>query len=171
MSDYQLLIDYNGIISFEVIGQLLNLLKQKMDFVGEKVNTYKRIITIMVEILENVCKYFETYPEYSEIIDKYPQSFKLEYMGGKYKLTARNPIHIMHMNEIMSKIEHINGLDASELKALYRKIIANGQFSKVGGAGLGFIEIAKASGNRIDFNFERIGNSYTYFIISLELTV
>ena len=68
------------------------------------------------------------------------------------------------------KIDHINELNSEELKMLYRKIIANGQFSKAGGAGLGFIEIAKASNNRIDYNFEQIDNTYAYFTICLELT-
>ena len=169
MSEYQLLIDYNGKISFEVIGLLLNLLSQKMELVGERVNTHKRIITIMVEILENICKYFETYPEYSEIIEKYPQKFTLEHIPGKYKVTACNPVYNKHIDDMKGKIDHVNELCPEELKSLYRKIIANGQFSKVGGAGLGLIEIAKASNNRIYYHFEQIDSSYTYFTIWLEL--
>jgi hypothetical protein len=170
MSEYQQLIEYNGKISFEVIGLLLNLLSQKMELLGERVNTHKRIITIMVEILENICKYFETYPEYSEIIEKYPQKFTLEHNSGKYKIKACNPVHNMHISKIKEKIDVINELGPEELKLLYRKIIANGQFSKVGGAGLGLIEIAKACNNRIDYDFEQIDSLYTYFTICLELT-
>jgi hypothetical protein len=170
MSEYQLLIDYNGTISFDVIGQLLSLLKKKLDDTGEKVNTYKRIIIVMVESLENICKYFETYPEYTSILEQYPQVFTLEHKPGQYKLTARNPMHIKHIDGIRCKIDHVNELGPEELKLMHRSIIANGQFSKAGGAGLGFIEIAKASCNRIGYHFDPIDNSYTYFTICLELT-
>ncbi len=169
MIENKLLIDYNGVLTFDAIGELLITLKQKMVGVGERLNTHKRLITIVVETLENICKYFELFPEYAEYAAKYHQSFKLEYFPGKYKITVRNPINKVHAGEIKGKIDLINSLDADELKALYRKTIANGKFSKSGGAGLGFIEMAKAADSPIVYNFEPIDDTFTYYSICLEL--
>ena len=69
-----------------------------------------------------------------------------------------------------NRINTINALSKEELKDLYRIIITNGEFNKLGGAGLGLIELAKTSGQKIRFSFQPLGSSLTYFTIYLDLS-
>lgn len=49
------------------------------------------------------------------------------------------------------------------MKALYKETITNGRFTQSGGAGLGFIEIAKVTSGNIEYSFEPIDNRYSYY--------
>ena len=40
------------------------------------------------------------------------------------------------------------------------------EFSDKGGAGLGLIEMAKKTGNKLDYDFVSLDNDYSYFILS-----
>jgi hypothetical protein len=71
------------------------------------------------------------------------------------------------MNIISDKISRVNELDEKGLKKLYRDTITNGQFSKRGGAGLGFIEIAKISTDRLYYSFSPIDKQHSYYQLKI----
>jgi hypothetical protein len=170
MPEQQLLIDYKGILSFSTISQLLNKLKEQMDLLGEKLTTYKRILVIMVEVLENIHKYIESQQETEEATQLAQVNFQLIKTGDKFLIKSSNLVRAEAQKRIKDKLDLINRLDHDELKGLYRQIISNGQFTKEGGAGLGFIEIAKTSQNKINYSFEKVDDAFVYYTINLELT-
>jgi hypothetical protein len=170
MPEQQMLIDYKGILSFSTISQLLNKLKEQMDLLGERLSTYKRILIIMVEVLENIHKYVESQQGKINVSQLTQIDFKLTKTDGSYYITASNLIGIESQKPIQDKVDLINNLNHEELKKLYRQIISNGQFTKEGGAGLGFIEIAKTSQNKINYSFEKIDDTFVYYTINIELT-
>ncbi|HEY4787857.1 MAG TPA: SiaB family protein kinase, partial [Bacteroidales bacterium] len=157
-----MLIEYKGSLTFSIISQLLNKLKEQMDLLGEKIFTYKRILIIMVEILENIHKYIES----QQVNDNATASeinFKLAKTDNIYQISATNLVNVEARNIIQCKLDLINKLSPDELKKLYRTIIANGQFTKEGGAGLGFIEIAKTSQSKIHYSFENADDVFSYY--------
>jgi len=46
---------------------------------------------------------------------------------------------------------------------MYLEIITNGEFSAKGGAGLGFVEMAKTSGNNLEYSFKPITDDYSLY--------
>lgn len=168
MFEKQLLIEYSGPLSFSVINKLLAELKEQCDALGEKIATYKRILIIMVEVLENINKYLESKSE-NKILTQYPIDFQLIKTENKYLIKARNIVGLDVQELLKNKIDLVNKLNTEELKVLYREIISNGQFTEEGGAGLGFIEIAKTSQHKILYSFEKVNDTYSYFTINLEL--
>jgi len=59
----------------------------------------------------------------------------------------------------------VNQLDSENLKNYYRQILRNGKFTEEGGAGLGLIEMARKSGNRLTFSFKPVNENYSYFYL------
>jgi len=47
-------------------------------------------------------------------------------------------------------LDEINNLQTDEIRNVYRQMLSNAQFSDKGGAGLGLIEMAKKTGNKLD---------------------
>ena len=45
-------------------------------------------------------------------------------------------------------------------------MLSTSEFSNKGGAGLGLIEMAKKTGNKLDYDFVPLDNDYSYFILS-----
>jgi hypothetical protein len=79
-------------------------------------------------------------------------------------LTTCNPIQNEDIDKLKEHINNINNLDKEGLRQLFRSTLTNGKFSSKGGAGLGFIEMAKVSGEKINFSFETIDDKYSYYV-------
>jgi hypothetical protein len=148
---------------------LLNKLKDEMDRLGEKLVTYKRILIIMVEVLENSSRYLDAHPEV-KFDKKFLPFFTLAKIDLSFIVMAGNLIKIEDQATLQQKMDELNGLNPDELKKLYRKIISNGKFTSEGGAGLGFIEIAKTCNHKIQYSFEKVNETHSFYVINLELT-
>ncbi len=169
ITEHQILIDYKGVFSYDVISQLLLTLKEEMERLGEKVVTYKRILVIMIEVLENAGRYLDSHPEV-KFDSQFLPTFRLTKNKNVFYIFSGNLVKNEDQMGIQQKIEHLNHASHDDLKKLYRQIISDGKFSNEGGAGLGFIEIAKTSNHKIHYSFEKVNELYVYYNINLELT-
>ncbi len=168
-SPSNVVLEYTGTVSFNTISSLLPKLKENVDALGEKVNTYKRLLTISIEILENCYRYVESKVYLKNYQDDYPSYFKIQKSETGFLVESGNTILKEDMPVISGKLDKVNSLDEAGLRELYKKTIANGQFSEVGGAGLGFIEIAKAAGSAINYSFENIKQDVYFYKIKLDV--
>jgi predicted YcjX-like family ATPase len=169
IAEHQILIDYKGVFSYDVISQLLVTLKEEMERLGEKVVTYKRILVIMIEVLENAGRYLDSHPEI-KFDSQFLPTFRLTKNKNVFYIFSGNLVKNEDVIVLRNKIDHLNKASHEDLKKLYRHIISDGQFSNEGGAGLGFIEIAKTSNHKIEYSFEKVNELYVYYNINLELT-
>jgi hypothetical protein len=62
---------------------------------------------------------------------------------NEYKITTGNVIESDHINELNESLSKINTLNKVELDKLYKTQLKEGELSKKGGAGLGFIDIKR----------------------------
>src|SRR4030042_3113088 len=159
----EVLLNYTGPLRYDTIGHLIHKLKDKVSEMGLKLVLYKKILLVMIESLENILKYNEHFDEKTELQKQYLPNFNIQQLNNKYILTSSNAILNTDIPELTDKISLINNLDSEGLKKLYKDTITNGQFTHKGGAGLGFIEIAKISSERIVFNFEPINDRLSYY--------
>jgi hypothetical protein len=53
--------------------------------------------------------------------------------------------------------------DKDGLRKLFRATLMDGQFTKKGGAGLGFIEMSKVAGGKIQYKIEPINETYSFY--------
>jgi hypothetical protein len=121
----------------------------------------------MIESLENVYKYSDVYSDLVKKKEDFLPSFQLTKNSSTIKLITSNPVKNEDINVLKCKIELVNDKDREELKKLYVQTITNGKFSAKGGAGLGFIEMAKTSGNNLEFSFESIDETFSLYTFSV----
>jgi hypothetical protein len=67
------------------------------------------------------------------------------------------------------KLDQINGLDKDGLKELYKEIIKNTTISDKGGAGLGFVDMARKSGGKLEFEFPEMSSEYCFFCLKVNV--
>jgi hypothetical protein len=163
----KVILEYRGIVSFNVISALLPKLKENIDALGEKVNTYKKLLTITIEVLENCYRYIDNQVLLKDFQRKYPSFIKVDKQGPDYCVESGNTILQPDVDIISAKLDAVNSLDEQGLRDFYKKTIANGQFSEVGGAGLGFIEIAKACSGKISYHFEKVEKDVYFYTLKL----
>lgn len=167
MQNRENIIVYKGHLTFSTIGRLLTLLKSKMAEKGIKAGTYKRILSVMIEILENVYKYSDQYQQIPFISKNYLPNFSIQREENIYALRCSNPIRKKHIDKLRKKIDKINKTNEKELRLLYRQTISNGEFTSKGGAGLGLIEMAKISGHKLEYHFESINEEFSLYSIKI----
>jgi len=68
------------------------------------------------------------------------------------------------------KLEKINSLDKEGLKELYKAIIKNTTISEKGGAGLGFVDMARKSGTKLEYEFPEMSTDYAFFCLKVNVS-
>jgi hypothetical protein len=70
----------------------------------------------------------------------------------------------------MKRLERVRSLNDADLKKEYLEVLSNGELSKKGGAGLGFITIDLKSNNNIELEFQPLNNEYSLFSMAAKVT-
>lgn len=160
---------FKGQLDYDVIGDLIQNLKLKMKKRSVRFGLYKRILTMMIELLENIIRYDENFLNSDFIFQNYPPEFQIFRENGYYIIESTNPILKKDTNILTSKIENLNKLDKKAIKSLYKKTITNGKFSAKGGAGLGMIEMAKIADRKFEYSFSDVDTDYVCFLVRLAI--
>ncbi len=170
VSERETILEYTGLLSYDKISEILNQLKSKTKYYKFDLAVYKKLLSASIELLENIYKYHEFFEhkiiENKALIPK----FKIETLNSDFFLLASNPILHADVDGLKGRIDNINNLDRQELRMLYKDTITNGQFSNKGGAGLGFIEMAKMSPEKIYYDFATIDNEFSYFSLEIKIS-
>jgi hypothetical protein len=167
MSDSGVLLDYRGPIDFEVIDSILARLKKTKEFTSLSKVTSKRLYSLVVECLENICKHAEL-----SLSEKDPRFHcHLLIMNSDRKLIVRsgNPVTQYEKTEIINRLDHINMVDEPTLQAMYEAKIKSDLAVDDKCAGLGFIYMALKSGNKIKYHFNPLIDNYSFFEIEITL--
>jgi hypothetical protein len=164
-----IIIDYSGAIHYDTIGEMIHQFKNHVPILGIQIATYKKILLVMIESLENIMKYREFPLQADENTMAFTPLFSVIKEGDKYYINSCNTLEYCKMEALENRLIYLNNLTAQGIKEYYKETISNGQFSQKGGAGLGLIEMAKISGNKIEYMFQRVNENYVNF--SLRITV
>ena len=165
------ILNHTGLLSFSSIDTLLARFKYVSQEYDIRFRVYKKIITVMIESLENVWKYKDVYEPFVDQQKEYLPTFNIIMNAEKIQLVTSNPVRNEDIEVLKKKIDIVNNKDREALKDLYVKTITNGKFSEKGGAGLGFIEMAKTSGNNLEYSFKPINDQYSLytFVVTFSL--
>ena len=167
MPNSEIILAHQGLMSFEVIGTLLGRLKEETEARGIGIAQYKKILSVMIEALENIFKYNEFFEHETALFPHYYPHFKIEKKNDYFLLTTANPILNKDIEKLRNHMDKINSLDREGLRQMFRDTLTNGKFSAKGGAGLGFIEMVKISESKIDYRFDPINNNYSYYYYTI----
>lgn len=165
MLDNRLIIIYQGLFDQDIIKSMVSMTEKKLiqDNVDEGLR--KKLFNIMVEGLQNICKHQLK----SESRDHHP--FLMVGEGeGCFHMSTGNLIANDKTAVIENKLNKINSLNKEELKEFYKQARLKSVISDVGGAGLGFIDMARKSGNKLEHKFYEVNDSHSFFILYTKIS-
>jgi hypothetical protein len=166
MSQSGIFLDYRGPLDFEVINSLLKKLKKSSEFKDLNKITGKRVYFVVVECLENILKHAELELSENPATNSHITVRKI---NDKIIVDAGNPVSGDVKENIVQRLEGINNSDEKILKSLYENKIRSELLNNEECAGLGFIQMALKSGNKIIYSFNPLTNGYLYFEIVITL--
>ncbi len=156
---------YRGNFTDEITENILKLTESNLQHEESRNKIKKRIYSIMVEGLQNITRHQHADEVDIEKVEETYGIFVIQKIEELYFITTGNVIdneHIPHLKELLEKI---NSLSKDELKAFYKKILMEGELSDKGGAGLGLIDMARKSGNKLFYKFRKIDDKHSYFYL------
>jgi hypothetical protein len=164
--NYSLSYVYKGIFNPTLTDKILSLTETNMTITGEVSKTQKKVYFVMVESLQNITRH----QDLSQTEDN-QAFFVVQNKNGIYDLTSGNVIEQSNISDLKTQLDKINSLNPDELKDHYKHVLENTGMSDKGGAGLGLIEMARRSGNKLAYDFETLNENLSYFYFKSKIAV
>ena len=153
---------YRGEFTQNLQQHILSLAEKNIDKDRISGKIKKRIFHIMVESIQNISRHGDAREDSNEITSSF---FSIQKENKWYYITTGNIIENNKIDNLKSKLDKINSLDAEELDKFYREVLGNGQLSSKGGAGLGLIEMVRKSGNKLSYHIEKVNEENSFFYL------
>ena len=159
---------FEGQITHQVMKALTGLVEEQLDEVEDE-KVLRRVYHVMVESLQNINRHAEAY-EYRG--HPYPGMGLVLVAKNKerFQVTTGNIVEDAHAEEIALFLGKLNNMDQDALDDLYKKQLRDGAVTPKGGAGLGFIDIRRKTGNLLDYSFVSIDEETSFFIFTSIIT-
>tara|TARA_B110000211_G_C14081853_1_gene554953 strand:+ start:1318 stop:1917 length:600 start_codon:yes stop_codon:yes gene_type:complete len=174
MQKNNLILVYEGEVTQEVTKAFTALAERNLEKSDESGKVTKKVYHVMVECLQNISKHAnDTSSVGSNSLEKGLVKNGIFVVGrneGSYFVTSGNPIDKDNIESLKNMIDHINSLDKDEIKALYKEKLKASRLSETGGAGLGFIDMVKKTGNKLAYCFKKIDNDNYFFLLRTLVT-
>src|SRR3989339_102687 len=153
---------YRGHFDQNITDNILLLTESNLEKEEQSSKVRKRIYSIMVEGLQNITRHQEDSEEASH---EYFGIFVIQKKEDKYYITTGNVADNANIDTLKRLLEKINSLEKDALKDYYKEVLEEGSLSNKGGAGLGLIDMARKSGNKLIYDFVDVNEKYSYFYL------
>ena len=164
---------YEGEITHQITKAFTSLAENKMESYSEDTNMKKKVFHVMVECLQNLSKHAEDV----KILKNKGYAGNGIFIIGRvgpgnedYHILTGNLIDNYKVQELEAFLERINQLDKNGLKELYKKQMREGTLSEKGGAGLGLIDIARKTGQKLDYSFSEIDEKTSFYTLRIKIS-
>ena len=165
LHEHKICFAYEGEFTQQITIAFSTLAESSISKAEDKNLIQRRVNFVVVECMQNITKHAEIKSDN----DPKPISrgiFMLSKSQEEYGITTGNIVERSRRESLQSKIDYINGLSKEELNELYMKQISEGELSEVGGAGLGFIDIVRRTGRKLNYHFLDLNQDESFFILT-----
>ncbi|MBR6252076.1 MAG: SiaB family protein kinase [Bacteroidales bacterium] len=168
----KVLLEHVGSFTSDFIDAILPEMEQDVNENVENDGIRKKVFHVFVECIQNLYHHVEPLEMIEqEYGDCRMGAIFLVVEGNGCRITTGNFVKKTKVEVLSSKIEKINAMDSNELKAFYRETISKQAFSAKGGAGIGMIDIARKSGNKLGYQFYSVAGSPDLCFFSFDVFI
>ncbi|MFP4488197.1 MAG: SiaB family protein kinase [Bacteroidales bacterium] len=162
---------YKGDISADVINVILDSVEKKTEEANDPSKVKKKLYNVLVESLQNLYHHVDAVP--GDFEDQDSKRFGIIVITRNtsgYNITAGNFVTKDKIGKLKEKLEKINNSSAEEIKELYKFILHHQKISDKGGGGLGLVDIARKTGNQLEYKFYDYDKDYSFFCLSIRIS-
>ena len=168
MERNNILLSFKGEITSELLTSILQIMENKMDNMNEEPKIKKKVYNVLVECLQNLYHHLDEIAEPDN--DKIRSAiFTIGKIDDKYSIVTGNYILNENILGLKGRLDEVNSLNKDQLKDYYKKVLNNGEMSLKGGGGLGMIDIARKTGEKLEYNFLEIDNKVSFFTLNIKV--
>ena len=172
MERNKIMLSFKGDITSELLTSILQIMESKLDNLQEEPKIKKKVYNVLVECLQNL------YHHMDEVNSMEAQNgglgnrtaiFMIGKIDNEYNIFTGNYIYPHNVEPLRRKLDKINAMTKDELKEFYKEILNNEEFSEKGGGGLGMIDIARKSGQKLGYNFHSVDETNSFFSLNIKV--
>ena len=168
----KVILEHSGDFTSEYIDSVLPKIEEGLIQCIEFENVRKKAFHIFVECIQNLYHHVEPI----EGLEKKYESNRIGAIvlskdGSFCRISTGNFIRKEKQAKLIERIEHLNSLTESQVKSLYRDTINNQKFSDKGGAGIGMIDMARKTGNKLQYQFYNVNDNADLLFFSFDVCI
>ena len=174
MTKSNLNVVYLGNVTQVTVNSITDMISEDLNIRHENRRVTKHVYHVMMESLQNICKHADNQSDEesnsleSGLVKK--GIFLIGHDQKEYFITTGNNIEIKSAVALRNILDKINSLDTQGLRELYFSAMENSGIGETGGAGLGFIDIAKKTGTQYEYYFEPESETSCFFILTMRVS-
>lgn len=157
--DERVVLSYKGAVTEDLISQILHYIEGRFTQFPTTARVRRKIVSVLVEAMQNI---FRHGPKMELALAEKAESEVTVYRcDDDYLVVTGNRVESAKAFDLKARIDRINAMSKEELNASYRHILETKAKTSPNGSGVGIIDIARRTGNQIEFSMEKVGdNSY-----------
>jgi len=163
-----IIVYYKGNIDPDIINKVLDTVEEKLVRENEQSKLRKKVYNVLVESLQNLYHHVDRVPEDfdNRTYEKYG-ILAINKVKGGYKIVTGNFICSENVEKLEEKIKRINRSSHEEITELYKFILNHQRISSKGGGGLGLVDIARKTGNKLEYTFKEYNDKCSFFYLNI----
>jgi hypothetical protein len=165
MDAEHIVVAYNGPIDEKLLEEVYAMMDRHMEERNLPKDKRKKLYHVLIESLQNV---FHHHLENAGS-EQSSSGFVIRYIDDIYTIITGNNVNIKDVPILKERLEKVNSLSQEDLRAHYLNTLSSTELSEKGGAGLGIIEMARKSGNKLKYEFTKVNGEFSFF--TLEVTI
>jgi len=168
MAKEGIVFSFSGMISQSLTSFMVETAKKQLEEMGENAKMTRNMFLIAIEQLQNIMSYSKEKDIIDGNIYTSPGVLVIGYDRdkSKYYVNSSNEIVESDIEKVSSRIDILNTMDRERLRKYLREKLRSAEDLHDRGAGVGFIEMAKRSSEKLEYNFERIDGKLYFHIIA-----
>jgi len=167
MDGDDIMLSFKGSVTSELLTSVLQIIEAKMERLNEPSKIKKKVYNVLVESLQNLYHHMDKNEH--DIKGHSTVIFMIGNNVQTYSIYTGNYIRNENAEKLQAKLEKINSLNPDELKAYYKEVLNNGMMSDKGGGGLGMIDIARKSGQKLNFKFQQVDDEFSFYSLNINI--
>ena len=171
--DQNIILMFKGDLTFDLVTAMIGTLEERLEELEENRKVKKKFYNVATECIQNLYYHLNEVNADEKRVSRYDSNSALIMISARkrfYNLQTGNYIPADRTKEIRHRLDDINAVDTAELRMLYKKVLAEQEFSDKGTGGLGFIDIArKTGGQKLRYKFQPVTDKVSYFTFQIRL--
>lgn len=171
MEKEDIILSFNGIVTADFLASVLHLMESKMKALDECSKRKKKVFNVLVECIQNLYHHIDDDATMNSSNGKEPRTALIMVVKLKdgFLVQTGNYIEKEIAIDLEERLIKINSLDKEQLRDYYQAVLSNGEVSDKGTAGLGMIDIARKSGNKLEYEFLDIDEQHCFFSLNVKI--
>lgn len=168
MAEEGIVFSFSGMISQTLTSFMVETAKAQLETMGENDKMTRNMFLVSIEQLQNIMSYskHKNIHENNKYISPGVLVIGYNEKKDKYYVTSSNEITQKDVDVISTKLDIIQTMDKEQLRKYMREKLRSAEDLHDRGAGVGFIEMAKHSSEKLEYDFETVDGRLYFHILA-----